>query len=138
MTDIKENEHWTMGPDYVEVIYTEPNEKEKKMLEGTLTPKELIEKEKQDALQSPEGHIIENDRRKEYITQVKCYALTKIGKKPLDNPSTFNQEVKIKLMETMDEIMKTMTEEQIKTEFETVINLHVFSDVSMDYSSLHK
>ena len=114
----------------IEVIYKEPNENEINMLKGTMKPDEFIEKEKNEKI------II--DRRKEYITQVKCYALTKIGKKPLDNPSTFNQETKIKLMETMDEIMKTMTEEQIKTEFETAINLHVFNDVSMDYSSLHK
>ena len=96
-----------------------------------------LEKEKQDALQPPDSKI-DRDRRKEYITQVKCYALTKIGKRPLDNPSTFNQETKIKLMETMDEIMRTLSEEQIKTEFETAINKHVFKDVSMDYSSLHK
>ena len=123
--------HWTMGKtEEVEVIYKEPNDYEIRMLEGTIKPEVLLEREKIE--------IIERDRRKEYITQVKCYALTKIGKKPLDNPSTFNQETKIKLMETMDEIMKTMTEEQIKIEFETAINLHVFSDVSMDYSSLHK
>ena len=97
------------------VEYTEPTENEKKMLEGTLNPEQLLEKERQDALQPPEGKI-DKDRRREYITQVKCYALTKIGKKPLDNPSTFNQETKIKLMETMDEIIKTMSEEQIKTE----------------------
>jgi len=130
MTDIKETEHWTMGPEEVKVVYKEPNEFEIKMLEGTVKPEVLLEKEKTE--------IIENDRRKEYITQVKCYALTKIGKKPLDNPSHFNQETKIKLMETMDEIIKTMTEEQIKTEFETAINLHIFKEVSMDYSSLHK
>jgi hypothetical protein len=135
MTEIKETEHWTMGPeevkkDYVEVIYTEPNDFEKSLLKGTMKPEVLIEIEKTEK--------IEKDRRKEYITQVKCYALTKIGKKPLDNPSTFNQETKIKLMETMDEIIKTMTEEQIKIEFETAINLHVFKDISMDYSTLHK
>ena len=128
MTD----EHWTMGPTkQVEVIYTEPTENEIKMLEGTLTPKELLEKEKQEEQEA-------KDKKKEYITMVKCYALTKIGKKPLDNPSTFNQETKIKLMETMDEIIKTMTEEQIKTEFDKAISTHIFKDVSMDYSRLHK
>ena len=129
MTEIKETE--------VKVVYQEPNEYEKKMISWTLTPEQLLEKEKQDALQPPDSKI-DRDRRKEYITQVKCYALTKIGKRPLDNPSTFNQETKIKLMETMDEIMRTLSEEQIKTEFETAINKHVFKDVSMDYSSLHK
>ena len=113
----------------VKVIYTEPNENEKKMLEGTLSPLELLEIEKQDT---------EKDRKKEYITQVKCYALTKIGKKPLDNPSTFNQEAKIRLMETMDEIIKTMTEEQIKIEFERAINEHVFTTTSMPYEDLFK
>ena len=128
MTD----EHWTMGKtEQVEVIYTEPTENEIKMLEGTLTPKELLEKEKQEEQE-------EKDKKKEYITMVKCYALTKIGKKPLDNPSTFNQEVKIKLMETMDEIIKTMTEEEIKIEFNKAISTHVFSTVSMDYSTLYK
>jgi len=127
MTEIKET---GVKKDYVEVIYTEPNEFEKSLLEGTIKPEVLLEIEKTEK--------IEKDIRKEYITQVKCYALTKIGKKPLDNPSTFNQETKIKLMETMDEIMKTMTEEQIKIEFETAINLHIFKDVSMDYSILHK
>lgn len=129
MTD----EHWTMGKSdtWIEKVeYTEPTENEKKMLEGTLNPEQLLEKEKREK--------IDKDRRREYITQVKCYALTKIGKKPLDNPSTFNQETKIKLMETMDEIIKTMSEEQIKTEFDRAINNHVFTDVSMDYSSLHK
>ena len=128
MTD----EHWTMGNDtWIEKVeYTEPTENEKKMLEGTLNPEQLLEKEKQE--------IIDRDRRKEYITQVKCYALTKIGKKPLDNPSTFNRETKIKLMETMDEIIKTMTGEQIKIEFDRAINNHIFTDVSMDYSILHK
>jgi hypothetical protein len=134
MTD----EHWTMGKtEQVKVIYTEPSENEKKMLEGTLNPLELLEIEKQDALQPPEGKN-EKDRRKEYITQVKCYALTKIGKKPLDNPSTFNQEAKIRLMETMDEIIKTMTEEQIKIEFDRAINEHVFTTTSMPYEDLFK
>ena len=123
MTEIRETEE-------VKVVYQEPNEFEINMLKGTITPEQLLEKEKQE--------IIDRDRRKEYITQVKCYALTKIGKKPLDNPSTFNKETKIKLMETMDEIIKTMTEEQIKIEFNMAINEHVFKDVSMDYSSLHK
>ena len=135
MTEINTDDatltHWTMGKtEEVEVIYKEPNDYEIRMLEGTIKPEVLLEREKTE--------IIERDRRKEYITQVKCYALTKIGKKPLDNPSTFNQETKIKLMETMDEIMKTMTEEQIKIDLETAINLHIFKDVSMDYSGLHK
>ena len=116
---------------YIEVVYQEPNEYEKKMIGWTLSPSELLEKENQET-------IVYKDKRKEYITRVKCYALTKIGKLPLDNPSTFNQETKIKLMETMDEIMRTLSEEQIKTEFETAINKHVFKDVSMDYSTLHK
>jgi hypothetical protein len=114
----------------VEVIYQEPSENEINMLKGTMKPDDLLEKEK--------NETILKDMRKEYITRVKCYALTKIGKKPLDNPSTFNQETKIKLMETMDEIIKTMTEEQIKTEFDKAISTHIFKDVSMDYSSLHK
>jgi hypothetical protein len=112
------------------VIYTEPSENEKKMLEGTLSPLELLEIEKQEKK--------DRDRKKEYITQVKCYALTKIGKKPLDNPSTFNQEAKIRLMETMDEIIKTMTEEQIKIEFDRAINEHVFTTTSMPYEDLFK
>jgi len=115
---------------YVEVIYQEPNDYEKSLLKGTIKPEVLLEKEK--------NETILKDDRKEYITRVKCYALTKIGKRPLDNPSTFNQETKIKLMETMDEIIKTMTEEQIKIEFDKAISTHVFKDVSMDYSSLHK
>ena len=135
MTEINTDDatlsHWTMGKiDEVEVIYKEPNEYEKSLLKGTLKPEVLLEKEK--------NEIIERDRKKEYITHVKCYALTKIGKQPLDNPSHFNQETKIELMQKMDEIMKTMTEEQIKIEFEAVINRHVFKDVSMDYSRLHK
>jgi hypothetical protein len=127
MTD----EHWTMGKtEQVKVIYTEPSENEKKMLEGTLSPLELLEIEKREKK--------DKDRKKEYITQVKCYALTKIGKKPLDNPSTFNQEAKIRLMETMDEIIKTMTEEQIKIEFDRAINEHVFTTTSMPYEDLFK
>ena len=46
MTDIKETEHWTMGPEEVKVVYKEPNEFEIKMLEGTIKPEVLLEKEK--------------------------------------------------------------------------------------------
>jgi len=101
------------------------NEYETKMLEGTINTTQLLEIEK-----TEEQYIV--DKRREYITKVKCIALNKIGKHPLLNPSTFRQKEKKQLIKAMEEVM-TLTEEEITKQFNEVCADEIFCE-GIDYS----
>jgi vacuolar-type H+-ATPase subunit D/Vma8 len=116
----KSSEKWI---EHVE--YTPINEYEKKMLEGTLKPEELIEKEK-------EEKPIEVDWKKQHIMKVKVIGLDKMGKPPLSNPSLFKKKEKDELIKHMEEILK-LPEDEITLLFNAICNEKIFTTIA-DYS----
>jgi hypothetical protein len=85
-----------------EVPYQEPSEQEIKMLEGTKTPKALLEEEQNEEEIEKLKAIQMLDQKREYITMVKVVALVNCGKQPLSNPSTFYKEDKLRIMNEME------------------------------------
>lgn len=135
----------------------EINDYEKKLLEGTKSVEQLLEEEKEEIRRirikrfSKKQEAIEADKetkeaeeeteedkekvkRKRYITKVKLIALDKIGKHPLDNPSTFRLKDKTKVMDMMKQIIDTYTEEQVTQEFFSICDEKLFSPTS-DYTN---
>lgn len=111
---------------------TEINDFEKGLLKGTLTPLELIEKEKKEAKEVTKAEI-EFLARHEYITKVKVIGLYRIGKHPLYNGSLLKPSEKERLKKTMEKIM-LLTDEQIQREFNDICIDNLF-DAQTDYST---
>ena len=101
----------------VEVIYSEPNEVEKKLLNGTINASQLAELEKEE--------IIERDFKKEYITKVKVIALDMCGKSLTSNPSYMSYVEKQKIMECMKSLL-SYTEEEISEKFNLLVSEKMF------------
>jgi hypothetical protein len=111
---------------------TEPNEFEKKLLEGTITPSKLLELEKEEKKPLSKADI-EYLARKEYITKVKVIGLHRMGKHPLYNGSLLKPSEKEKLKSSMEKIM-TLTDDQIQREFNDICIDNLF-DSNTDYST---
>lgn len=111
---------------------TEPNAFEKGLLEGTISPSELIEQEKKEAKEVTKEEI-EFLARHEYITKVKVIGLHRIGKHPLYNGSFLKPSEKTRLKTTMEKIM-LLTDEQIQREFNDICIDNLF-DSNTDYST---
>jgi len=115
------------------VEYYEPNEEEKKMLEGTKTAEQLL---KEEAEEKPE-ELTEEEKlkryRRDYITKVKVVALDRMNMPPLMNPSTFSKKDKQILITLMEDVMK-MSEDELTKTFNEVCNDRLFTQ-NMDYTT---
>jgi hypothetical protein len=112
--------------------YIEPNEYEKSLLKGTMTPTELLEKEKEEI-----KPVSDNDKvylaRRDYIAKVKVIGLHRIGKHPLYNGSLLKRSEKERLKLTMEKIMM-LTDDQIQREFNDIC-IDILFDENTDYST---
>jgi hypothetical protein len=119
------------------IIWADPgppkeiNDFEKGMLEGTKSVEQLLQEEREvkECKEDKEKVI-----RKRYITKVKIIALDRLSKHPLDNPSTFSRKEKTKVMDMMQEVLNTYTEEDVNKEFINICEDKIFNEKS-DYST---
>lgn len=120
---------------------TEPTEYEKKILEGTMTPKQLIEIEKKEKEEEEkkEKEMTEEEKlemfKKEFIQKVKVIALDKLGYYPLSNPSLLTQNEKNKIIKKMDKILKNNKIDSIENEFNRIIQA-ILVDPKTEYDKL--
>ena len=119
------------------IIWADPgppkeiNDYEKRMLEGTKTAEQLLQEEKEvEECKEDKEKVI----RKRYITKVKIIALNRLGKHPLDNPSTFSRKEKTKVIDMMQEVLNTYTEEDVNKDFIIICEDKIFTEKS-DYST---
>jgi hypothetical protein len=117
-----------------DVPYSEPSEYEIKMLEGTIKPDILLKQEEEELEKQEDEEALQLRQRHQYITMVKVLALVKANKQPLDNPSVFNKVDKLIIINNMDEIMNTMSPDEIKEEFHKICNEKIFTPHA-DYST---
>jgi len=110
--------------DHVE--YSPPSEYEIKMLEGTKNPIQQLE------LEEKENPILKDDK-KMHIDMIKVCALSELGYSPLDNPSTFYNKEKNKLIEKMSELLN-LNSDEIKTKFYEICENKLFHPKA-DYST---
>lgn len=110
----------------------ERNKYEMDMLQGSISPSELIEKEKKETKEFTKEER-EYLLRHEYITKVKVIGLHRIGKHPLYNGSLLKASEKTRLKTTMEKIM-LLTDEQIQREFNDICIDNLF-DTNTDYST---
>lgn len=117
------------------VPYVEPSEYEIKMLEGTIKPEVLLKQEEEQLKEDKEDkEALQLRQRHQYITMVKVLALVKANKQPLDNPSVFNKVDKMTIINNMDEIMNTMSPDEIKEEFNKICSEKIFAS-NVDYTT---
>jgi hypothetical protein len=107
------------------VEYSEPSEYEKKMLEGTKNPSQLLEEEKNEVPIYP-------TERKMFIDMVKVISLVENGYTPLDNPSNMYHNEKVKIIKSMEKLI-TYSYDSIKEQFNNICNEHIFTPKA-DYS----
>jgi hypothetical protein len=130
---LKFNNEWMIK----DVPYTEPNETEKKLLEGTKTAKELLEeedKEKNITIEKTEKEKLE-EYKKTYITKVKVLALYKCKFNPVSNPSDFSQTDKQRVIDKMQKIIKNYSEDELTEEFNKIVNT-IIMDFKTKYETL--
>jgi len=109
------------------VEYTEPTEREIKMLEGTKTPLQQIQFEK------TENPVVK-DERKIFIDMVKVIALVNTGHSPLINPSGLYKKEKDQIIKEMGLVIE-YSKDRIIREFNDICEKYIFTP-SMDYSTL--
>jgi hypothetical protein len=112
---------------------TEPSEFEKKLLEGTLKPEQLLKKEQEEKEQEEKEK--EELLKKDLIQKVKVLALDRCGFYPLSNPSEMTQNEKNKIIKKMDRILKKNTIEKITENFNIIIQA-LLIDGNTDYNKL--
>lgn len=117
---LKNNTDWLIK----DIPYSEPSEFEKELLKGTITTKELLEKEKEENEKQKELTYEEKleQYKKEYITKVKVVALHKCKFHPVSNPSTFKKQDKEKVIMKMQKIIDNYKEDELTDEFNEIIN----------------
>jgi len=120
-SEYKKENNWI-----TDIKYTPPSEEEKELLKGTKSPEELLEFETKEIQ-------LAVDKQREYITQVKVVALSRMDCYPLCNPSFFSRNDKEKLKKYMSEIIDNDSEEALKNEFNQVCIDKIFT-VNSDYS----
>lgn len=94
---------------------------------GTFTPDDIIKTEE---LEEPIPLSEEEQlkaKRKEFITKVKVIALSRCGKNPLSNPSTFDFYEKLKVKDMMATVL-TYTEDEIDSEFKSVCIERIYAN----------
>lgn len=132
-TPIKFDNSWMIK----DVPYTEPSEEEKELLKGTKTAKELLDEEKEEQLKQKEktNEEKEEEYKRNYIMMVKVLALYKCKFHPFSNPSEYTNENKKRVMHKMERIIKNYTEDEIKAEFNDIVNC-ILTDAKTDYATL--
>lgn len=113
-----------------DIHYQEPNQFEKDMLKGTLTPEQLLEGEMTEEKQQL---IKINDIK----VKIKIVALNVMGESPIQNTSLFSKLKKQTLLDTMNSIYQNvyMVDEDKLTEmFNEVCRSKIFGD-NCDYTS---
>jgi len=131
---MENNFNTAAGTKWVEhVEYSEPNEVEKKMLENTKTPEQLLKEEAEEKpVEKTEEEKLKEYRRA-YITKVKVIAISRMGLSPLVNPSFFSHKDKQILITLMEDVMK-MSEDEITNEFNDVCTDKIFTNKA-DYTT---
>ncbi len=123
-TELKPNENILVADTSFlidKVEYVEPTEYEKKMLQGTKNPKELIESEVDEV-----APVV--SEKKAIIDMVKIIALFNKGHYVLSNPSTFNKRDKDKIISEMDYILRNISISEIQNKFNDICNDHIFTE----------
>jgi len=72
------------------------------------------------------NNIEELNAMKEKIMKAKVVILDRMGKHPLENPSYFKQQVKNKLIKSIEEYLETTADEEITQEFNDICNEKLF------------
>ena len=112
------------------IEYTPPNQYEKDMLKGTLTPEQLLEGEMTEEKQQL---IKINDIK----IKIKVIALNIMGESPIQNTSLFSSLKKKTLLDTMNTVYETVylvDEEKLTSMFNEICATKVFGENS-DYTS---
>ena len=113
-----------------EIKYQEPNQYEKDMLKGTLTPEQLLEKE----MSEEEQQLVKiNDIK----VKIKVVSLNIMGESPIQNTSLFSNLKKKTLLDTMNSIYENVylvDEQKLTDMFNKVCQTKVFGD-NCDYTS---
>lgn len=112
------------------------NEYEKNMLKGTLTPEELLEKEREElSLRQQEANDELYRKNRRMMIQIIC--MSKIGKSILINPRYLKDDERLKFYEYVSEYlnMDNLTDERIQKDFNIVCNQMLFTQ-SFDYSTI--
>ena len=108
---------------FKDIEYAEPNEREKEMLKGTLNTTELLKSEEEEVVLKTEQELI-----KEKCTQIKLCALFKMNEKLIQNTSYFSNDKKVRLLELMNEINVTYSNEKLIEEFNKICALKLFDE----------
>jgi|688.fasta_scaffold651333_2 hypothetical protein len=108
---------------FKDIEYVEPNEREKEMLKGTLNTTELLKSEEEEVVLKTEQELI-----KEKCTQIKLCALFKMNEKLIQNTSYFSNDKKVRLLELMNEINVTYSNEKLIEEFNKICALKLFDE----------
>lgn len=116
-------------------IDPEPSEAEKKLLEGTKNPQQLLEEEANETEPELTEEQIFEEFKKDYITKVKVLALYKCKFYPLDNPSNFSNVDKQRVIDKMGKILKNYTYDELTDEFNTLMN-GILTDPKTKYENL--
>jgi len=112
------------------IEYQEPNQFEKDMLKGTLSPEELLANEMTDEKQEL---IKINDIK----VKIKVVALNIMGESPIQNTSLFSALKKKTLLDTMNSVYETVylvDEDKLTEMFNDVCATKVFGE-NCDYTS---
>jgi hypothetical protein len=112
----------------------EINEFEKNMLVLTKNVNELLDEETNTTIKELSEEEAEIIKRRDYIAKVKVISLDIMNKYPLENPSNFTQREKKKLMDIMENTIKTLSEEEITKQFNEVCIDKLFTEKA-DYSN---
>ena len=112
------------------IEYKEPNQFEKDMLKGTLSPEELLANE----LTEEKQQLLKiNDIK----VKIKVVALNIMGESPIQNTSLFNKLKKQTLLDTMNSVYETVylvDEDKLTQMFNEVCATKVFGE-NCDYTS---
>ena len=113
-----------------DIEYSEPNQYEKDMLKGTLTPEQLLEHEMTEEKQQ---QIKINDLK----VKIKIIALNIMGESPIQNTSLFSNFKKKTLLDTMNSVYENVylvDEQKLTNMFNEVCQSKVFGE-NCDYTS---
>ena len=125
----KQNVQWEPAKEPQEI-----NEFEKNMLSLTKNVNELLDEETNTTIKELSEEEAEIIKRRDYIAKVKVISLDIMNKYPLENPSNFTQREKKKLMDIMENTIKTLSEEEITKQFNEVCIDKLFTEKA-DYSN---
>jgi len=114
-----------------DIPYTPPNDYELGLLEGTVSPAILLQKEVEEKIveKSAEQH------RRDVITKIKIIALYNMNENVLCDPSTFRREKKRQLIDEMQKVLDLYNDDKDKVIdlFNHICNEKIFDN--QDYTS---